>query len=751
MLIGVISSGLIEDYTVNVCRGIEMMAADNNVKCVIIPGKYFGVDYEKELKNKYGYCYNSLFSYGLLSCFDGLIIEMASVMQNAGDEEKSQFAKMFEGIPHVFISYDKEGYSSVTIDNKVGLNDAFEYMLANGAKKYAMIGGPDNNVDAMERRECFEAFIRRHNLEYSDKSYVAGSFFLDCSKEMEMLVENNLDADVFVCANDILAKRMYAACDKYNIKPGTDVSILGFDDSDFCVSTYPTISSVRTDIIEVGKESFSLLLEILEGKQPRKAIVPSRFILRDSICHREKASMESDTQYDIQGFIKSNIHIEDHSQLLEINEKLMNCFEIIKSVSMHEIDEVQELLSKEIDSMLLSDGMKYIDWELLVNYIDVKYQAWIADPCYTEYLQKITLLYMEFLKKMMKFGQTLIEGDGIEDMDNNYQMMAFFRETMQFARNGDYNYSRFLENLDFLGIENAYLYMFDEEISYIQGEIFDVPEFLNLKAVLKQGKPVKVSQGSQRIHKNRLFDNEYVDWKAYERLILFPIYSENYLYGLIVCDMRSYGFGKSDIFTTQISSAIRMLQLRIENNMVVNEYEDSVRRLKEYNITLDTMSKTDPLTGLNNRRGFYVRTENIKNMYPNDQASMMIGYADMNDLKIINDRFGHDDGDYALKTIGSILTDFVTMNNGFAARIGGDEFTFVLAVPKGSNPVQYRNEIYRMFDDFNLKSIKPYNISISVGYCLIGNGDNISIDEALSIADERLYSQKLLKKGNVIK
>ena len=167
MLIGVVISGIIEDYIVNLCSGIEQMAAEHDVKCVIIPGKYIGVDYEKDLKNKYGYCYNSLFSYGVLSCFDGLIIEMSSIMANANEKEKRQFVKMFEHIPHVFISYDMEGYSNITIDNKVGLNDAFEYMYANGARKYAMIGGPENNVDAIERRECFEEFLKRNNLPYN--------------------------------------------------------------------------------------------------------------------------------------------------------------------------------------------------------------------------------------------------------------------------------------------------------------------------------------------------------------------------------------------------------------------------------------------------------------------------------------------------------------------------------------------------------------------------------------------------------
>ncbi len=112
-------------------------------------------------------------------------------------------------------------------------------------------------------------------------------------------------------------------------------------------------------------------------------------------------------------------------------------------------------------------------------------------------------------------------------------------------------------------------------------------------------------------------------------------------------------------------------------------------------------SKTDSLTGLNNRRGFFMRANTLLEFYPTDSKSLIVGYVDMNDLKLINDRFGHDDGDYSLKAIGSVITDFVTEYNGFAARIGGDEFAYIIVVSKDSKEKSYRDELYSMFDRFN--------------------------------------------------
>ena len=249
-----------------------------------------------------------------------------------------------------------------------------------------------------------------------------------------------------------------------------------------------------------------------------------------------------------------------------------------------------------------------------------------------------------------------------------------------------------------------------------------------------------------------LFDNGYVSWDGYSRLLLFPVFSDNILYGVLLCDMKRLGFESSDLFMNQIGSGIRMMNLRIENRQIVDDYEESVRRLKEYNITLDTMSKTDSLTGLNNRRGFYMRANTLLEFYPSEDKSLIVGYVDMNDLKLVNDRFGHDDGDYALKSIGSVITDYVTEYNGFAARIGGDEFAYIIVVPKESVSDNYREELYSMFDKFNQTTLKPYNVEVSIGESVIEKGVEKSLDDALHQADERLYYEKNVhKKISILK
>jgi len=752
MLIGVIVGGLIDEYSYNVCKGVESEAALNGDKCVFIPGKYIGMNFESDFKNKYGYCFNSLFSYGELSAFDGLIVEMASVTMNANDDLRRMFADRFKYIPHVFISYDKTNYSSVTIDNRAGMNDALEYMYTNGATKFAMLGGPVNSLDANERKACFDEFLTRHNLRANNNNFQPASFFLDSSKEAEQLIRDNWDADVFVCANDILARHIYGACKKFNILPGKDVSVLGFDDSNFCTTTYPSISSVRIDNSEIGREAYRLLKDELESKPRTHTVVPSKFILRDSICHREQTSGKCIIpENELLNLFKPNMYIENREHIMSLARHYYGTISKLDTVKEEDLLELLKTINPSIEEMFFSDLMPYLDWELLVNKIEIKYKSLSLRLNDEAIKQQLFGSYLIFLKKMMKYCQTTDEEKSKTSWGNIYEMEAFFRDSLQFVRNNETNYARILENLDFMGIRNAGLYLYEKSYSYFQFDMFELPKTLYLKAVLKDGEPSNVPVSSQETDINAIFSNNYINPDCYEKFVMFPVFTENNLHGIIVCDMRRDGFKNAELFTNQIGSAVRMLQLRIENKTIMDEYEETLRTLKENNITLDTMSKTDPLTGLNNRRGYFIRCDSLFRLLPNADCSILIGYADMNDLKIVNDRFGHDDGDYSLRTIGSILTDFVTEHNGFAARIGGDEFAFTIVIGKDEDPEVHRDHIYELFQEFNSKSIKPYNVCVSIGYTIISEDTPMSVEDAMASADEMLYIEKFNKKKNVLK
>lgn len=87
--------------------------------------------------------------------------------------------------------------------------------------------------------------------------------------------------------------------------------------------------------------------------------------------------------------------------------------------------------------------------------------------------------------------------------------------------------------------------------------------------------------------------------------------------------------------------------------------------------------------------------------------------------------------------------------DGVVARIGGDEYACALMTEKKKELLL--QELYDAFTVRNEQSDKPYNVTVSIGACALEPGDEHSLADALSLADEQLYEVKKLRKKDVAK
>ena len=85
---------------------------------------------------------------------------------------------------------------------------------------------------------------------------------------------------------------------------------------------------------------------------------------------------------------------------------------------------------------------------------------------------------------------------------------------------------------------------------------------------------------------------------------------------------------------------------------------------------------TDMLTGLYNRRGYGLNFEKYYNQAIKDNSKIAVFLIDMDNMKMINDCFGHDEGDYCLCTIGNAMKA-ASSGNEICIRSGGDEFVIL--------------------------------------------------------------------------
>ena len=149
--------------------------------------------------------------------------------------------------------------------------------------------------------------------------------------------------------------------------------------------------------------------------------------------------------------------------------------------------------------------------------------------------------------------------------------------------------------------------------------------------------------------------------------------------------------------------------------------------------------RTDDLTGVLNRNGFYAMLDKI--MLYSKITELTVISIDMCDFKQINDTYGHAEGDNALREVGNILRKSISQRD-FVARIGGDEFVIVLF---RENQKQRTEEIIksinRKAEEFNEKNEKNYKLIFSIGVCSEEMGDK-SLDYFLRIADQKMYMHK---------
>jgi len=771
MKIGVIVSGLFEDYNRNIYQGIITAAEKENVQIVLITGKYLGFDLTKEFGLEYEYQYNTCFEYGGSLPFDGLIVEMASTTMYANEDIKAAFVKKFSNVPHVFIAHDEEGVGSVSIDNSSGMMEALETMYSRGLRKYVMIGGPVDNEDAIQRKDIFFEFLRKHELDASSSVYEDGDFVMDCTEKINALLDRNGKIDAFICANDVLARSVSDILTKRGITVGQDMAVLGYDDSVVAGIRKPALSSVRSDFYALGSEAFCLLMRVLNGGAPEQIKVPTKFIERSSTRFGigEIAISGEKSVFDARGL--------EQAVELVINDSF-SFDDMLKKDAVWSEKDQKDILRKAYEDILhtAAQFMAYTDrhkefFDILDRVLDEGYSSQLVQFIDTgrifdrmdsfrksEVFNGFSLDIKLFVQEILLTIQSSLM-DQINYITDTQKYLAtyvyanqqrYYRDTFFFEHGDDSTYAQILSNPGFFKIKNAFLYVYNEPIYNLYEDEFQVPKYLYLKAVMRNGETIAIPSSEQLTPRKYLIDNKYFTWDSYDRMVMFPIFVKDLLYGVLFCDMEPSAFLASGTFVCETSAAIKLLSVLRESEKLLQTYEDTLQVLQSNNIRLEKLSNLDMLTGLVNRRGFMAQAEKLFNEAMQIGRNLMLIYVDMNNLKIINDRYGHDDGDFALEQIGILLKKRFG-ESGVAGRIGGDEFACALICEDCVTEEEIVSDIYADFIEFNRKSDKPYKVEVGAGICKVEAGSEITLEQAIDIADENLYKEKRLRTKSVLK
>ncbi len=186
--------------------------------------------------------------------------------------------------------------------------------------------------------------------------------------------------------------------------------------------------------------------------------------------------------------------------------------------------------------------------------------------------------------------------------------------------------------------------------------------------------------------------------------------------------------------TPRVRQAI--LSLFEEVSQLRAELAEAQKKMSE----LKELAETDPLLGIMNRRTFVQELTRILAMVQRYETPASLVYIDLNDLKMINDTFGHAAGDAALAHVATILRQSIRQTD-FVGRLGGDEFGVILMVTDEKTAMMKAERLQAAVHSAPIEiggAMRRLHISCGA----VGLPKSTTAEEALVAADERMYAHK---------
>lgn len=321
-------------------------------------------------------------------------------------------------------------------------------------------------------------------------------------------------------------------------------------------------------------------------------------------------------------------------------------------------------------------------------------------------------------------------------VEKEYLLRESGRITADYQNNFDIDNSLSVANYYFhtLGCERGFICLCDDSDDLFSSEEETAfSENMFLLQIMNREDRIHAISSNTHFPRKDILPKEYFESEEPGVYIVIPLFFKNKDYGYIVLNPKKDQWPNS-LSITYVSA----LSSSIENCF----YEKKFSAIKE----ITKLSRTDELTGLYNRRGFENALQDaLKNTSENYTISIVS--IDMDNLKTINDKYGHSDGDFAISEVSRVLQENLKENE-FCARFGGDEFSAVLISLNKGRSQKYIEAVTNSLDLISKNSGKPYSLHISIGACDLKGRDTIDIINCMRTADEQMYIHKrAYKKG----
>lgn len=182
--------------------------------------------------------------------------------------------------------------------------------------------------------------------------------------------------------------------------------------------------------------------------------------------------------------------------------------------------------------------------------------------------------------------------------------------------------------------------------------------------------------------------------------------------------------------------------------MNIGNSVENVRKIMNLNNVigeLDRLYAIDPLCGIYNRNGFIREADLILKKCRTEGKKVLISFIDMDGLKAINDEYGHNEGDFALKHLAQLIKECCG-DKMICARFGGDEFIIIGESVKGNEAAKLEIDFESRISHLNITEAKPYRLSASIGTIVTDVEPDKKLFNIITMADAAMYEAKQRKR-----
>jgi LacI family transcriptional regulator len=284
-VVGVIVHDITDPYFAEVVRGVEDAAAPRGYLVITCSSER-----DPERENAYVRLLRSIRAAAVIFAGSGLDDPVLN-----RDLPRHVKAMRAYGAAVVHLSPHALGEPEISVDNAGGIAATVAALVRLGHRRIAFLAGPASLYVARHRLAGYRRGLDEAGLAFDERLVVTTTFDQDGGRlGTDALLAGRAPFTALCCANDLLALGALKRLGELGIDVPGKVSVIGFDDIGMAPMTTPSLSTVRLPLREMGRRGFEYADRVLAGKRPRRQLMPTTVVMRDSTAGPPVAATAAD-------------------------------------------------------------------------------------------------------------------------------------------------------------------------------------------------------------------------------------------------------------------------------------------------------------------------------------------------------------------------------------------------------------------------------------------------------------------------